>query len=160
MEAEHGPWVMATPDLGRFRACLRPDLFDAFVRMFVFADRITSISQLYMITLGTLPSTSVGARRNVVCLKWLALGTLREAAHGVGALKAELAKRGWLDQGDARIARLIRFERKWLGPAADPCCRTPAGLSHADAASSCYRLSVGSPPSSWYRSRAPEGRVP
>jgi hypothetical protein len=106
-------WRLQADDLRSVRAALGDDVFTAFCRAFVHADRLTSLAQLLLLNFEKLPHGSVAHGRNTLTILWFTAGTLREMALALRDLRAALAKRGWLDLTSEPVKKLRDFESRW-----------------------------------------------
>lgn len=105
-------WRLEAVGLKRVQQTIGQDLFHAFVRCFVHADRLLSLVQF-----AKLPATSAvpqpAERRNFLTCFWFTIGTLRELALALRQLRSALAKRGWLDLEIQSLERLHAIEKRW-----------------------------------------------
>jgi hypothetical protein len=107
------PWRLEAVGLDRLQVQIGAELFQAFLRCFVHADRLASLA--HFAKLGCEPSQPAPAvNRNFLTCFWFTVGTLREFALALRQLRSALAKRGWLrDSQVPGLDRLWDIERRW-----------------------------------------------
>ena len=108
-------WRIELRDLKTFRKTLGADVVAAFCACFVQADRLISLSSFGLLSRMHYPDSSPGSDRNLHTMVWFAVGTLREIALAIRALRSALAKRGLLDATSDAWNALQEIEERWDG---------------------------------------------
>jgi hypothetical protein len=106
-------YVVEIRDLEAFRASLGPEVLTGFIRCFVHADRLQSLTSFMFISRAYYGDDAVPFKRNLQTMIWFAVGTLRELAHAIRELRSAMHKRGILDKEAPAMQRLREVERKW-----------------------------------------------
>jgi hypothetical protein len=108
-------WRIELRGLKTFRETLGADVFNAFCRCFVHADRLVSMRSFGFLSMKHDGETSLSFTRNLQTMIWFSVGTLRELALAIRALRSALAKRGMLDPNSKPWQDLRALEDRWEG---------------------------------------------
>lgn len=108
-------WKIELHDLKAIRDKLGADAFKAFCCCFVHADRLTSLISFDYASMKQYGEASLIYSRNLQTVFWFAVGTLRELARAIRALRSALAKSGMLDPKSEPWRALGAAEARWEG---------------------------------------------
>ena len=102
-----------TDDLPALRDAMGAELFSAFCRCFVHADRLTSLIHFVRLLEEHCDSDSVAFSRDLYNITFLAVGTLREYMKAVQLLRGEMHKADCLDKKSPQWQALLEVEKRW-----------------------------------------------
>lgn len=89
------------------------DVLNAFSRCFVHVDRLTSTVSCIYASQQLHGRDSVAFGRDLNTMVWFTIGTLRELAKAIQALRVALVKRGHLESDSAPWLTLRELEDRW-----------------------------------------------
>lgn len=108
-----GRWTIELRNYKELEQLIGRDVVNAFCRCFVHADRLTSTISCIHASLSLNGRDSVRFERDLNSMVWFTIGTLREFARALGALRAALKRSGRLDITTASWIRLRELEDRW-----------------------------------------------
>jgi hypothetical protein len=88
VERRDGHWSLETVDFERLRGLIGDELLCAFLRLFVWTDRASSLLHLGYWSIKNLPEGSPALERDIQTVVWFASGLLFEAADAIEQLQA------------------------------------------------------------------------
>ena len=112
-ETSSGRWKIELVNFQKFDEVLTRDVLNAFCRCFVHSDRLTSTTSCIAASAQLHGKDSIVFGRDLLTLVWFTVGTLRELALTLKALRSALKKRGLLDSGSAPWVTLSELEKRW-----------------------------------------------
>lgn len=108
-------WRIELRDLRAFREALGDDVLAGFCACFAHADRLVSLMHFSLLSEQSDAEGSPGGGRNLETMAWFVVGTLREFALAVRALRSALAKCGLLNPNTDAWVTLRDIEERWDG---------------------------------------------
>ena len=115
IEEASGLWKIELVNFQKFEEVLERDVLNAFCRCFVHSDRLTSTISCMYASEQLHGRDSIAFGRDLLAMVWFTIGTLRELALALQALRSALKKRGLLDSGSAPWVTLRELEERWEG---------------------------------------------
>ena len=115
VEEASGHWKIGLVNLQKFEEVLGRDVLNAFCRCFVHSDRLTSTNSCIYASEQLHGSDSIAYGRDLLTMEWFTIGTMRELALALQALRSALKKRGLLDSDSAPWVTLRELEERWEG---------------------------------------------
>lgn len=112
-ESSGGRWQFRTEDFGALREALGADVLAALCRCFVHADRLNSLTGFVFLSEGAYGKDSAPFNRDLQTMVWFVVGTLRELAKAVRALRSAMKLRGILDLSSSSWTELRQIEDRW-----------------------------------------------
>jgi hypothetical protein len=112
-DGENGKWRIVLRNYPAFEKALGRDVVNAFSRCFVHADRLTSLASFAYCSEQHHGRQSVAFERDLLAMVWFTIGTLRELARTINALRGALAKKGILDAKSEPWVQLRELENRW-----------------------------------------------
>jgi hypothetical protein len=112
-ESGSGRWRIDLQTLPAFRAAIGNDVVRDFACCFVHADRLLSLTSFFRLNRANYGEDSIVFRRNFETVVWFSVGTLRELALSIRALRSSLAKRGLLNANEPAWTALRALENRW-----------------------------------------------
>ena len=106
-------WKIQLRHFGQLDRALGRDVLNAFSRCFVHADRLRSTVSCIYASQELHGRDSVAFDRDLNTMVWFTIGTLRELAVAIQALRSALARRGRLDPGSESWMKLRALEDRW-----------------------------------------------
>ncbi len=106
-------WTIQLRHFGQLDQALGRDVLNAFSRCFVHADRLTSTISCIYASQKLHGHESVAFARDLNTMVWFTIGTLRELAAAIQALRSALARRGRLDPKSEPWVKLRAIENRW-----------------------------------------------
>jgi hypothetical protein len=106
-------WAIELENVDGFESLLGRDVLAEFCRCFVHADRITSTVSAIYASERLHGRDSVAFGRDLHTMVWFQIGTLRELALGIRALRAALKRKGILDASSESWLELRELEQRW-----------------------------------------------
>ena len=106
-------WKIELRNFRQLDEALGRDVLNAFSRCFVHADRLTSTISCIYASQELHGRDSVGFERDLNTMVWFTIGTLRELAAAIQALRSALAQRGRLDPKSEPWVKLRALEDRW-----------------------------------------------
>ena len=101
VEEASGRWKIELVNFQKFEEVLTRDVLNAFCRCFVHSDRLASTATCIDASEQIHGTDSIVFRRDFLTMMWFTIGTLRELALALKALRSALKKQGLLDSGSA-----------------------------------------------------------
>ena len=108
-----GRWKIELVNFQKFEEVLTRDVLNAFCCCFVHSDRLASTTTCSYASELRHGKDSIVFGRDLLTMVWFTIGTLRELAHALRALRSALKKRGLLDAGSAPWVTLRELEERW-----------------------------------------------
>ena len=115
LKEANGRWKIGLVNFQKFEEVLGRDVLNAFCRCFVHSDRLTSMISCNAASEQINGNDSIAYGRDLHTLVWFTIGTLRELALALQALRSALKKRGLLDSDSAQWVTLRELEDRWDG---------------------------------------------
>lgn len=106
-----GSGMLETTDFERLRAALGDQVLSGFLRLFVWVDRLESLTMLGYWNIQNLPQQSVAFGRNLQTMVWFVGGALYEAARAVIQLKRAGLEARLVDLTSWH--ELLGFAKRW-----------------------------------------------
>jgi hypothetical protein len=106
-------WKIVLRHFRQLDETLGRDVLNAFSRCFVHADRLTSTVSCIHASQQLHGRESVAFERDLNTMMWFTVGTLRELAAAIQALRSALARRGRLDPRSESWIALRALEDHW-----------------------------------------------
>ena len=106
-------WRIELRNIRQLDEALRRDVLNAFSRCFVHSDRLTSTISCIYASQELNGRDSVAFERYLNTMVWFTIGTLRELAAAIQALRSALRRRGRLEPGSESWVALRALEDRW-----------------------------------------------
>lgn len=106
-------WSIELRHFSKFDQLLGRDVLNAFSRCFVHVDRLTSTASCIYASQQCHGRDSVAYERDLTTMVWFSIGTLRELAKAIQALRVALAQRGRLESASKPWITLRGLEDRW-----------------------------------------------
>ncbi len=113
IEEKNNEWRIVLRNFRELDARVGRIVLTAFGRCFVHADRLNSTVSCMHASMQHHGHDSIAYTRDLDAMAWFSIGTLRELARSVGALRSSLKKRDLLDPKSSPWIELNSFEKRW-----------------------------------------------